>query len=93
MASQKIICSSEQLYKYLSEKVEFFREEVKVKVEDGELQMDGFRCFLCEHQQPFETVVSVKKVRELRKLLSCIHDQPIVLHIGYDNFAIHYIQI
>lgn len=89
----KILVSSKQLYKYLENMIQFVKGEAKIKVADGEVQIDGFRELLVEHRGNMEATVSEAKLRQLRGLLKAITDQPITMHIGYDTFTIYHIQI
>lgn len=74
-----IIVSSGALYKYLSGNIQFWKGCAKVKAQDYELQIDGFRYLGCEIKAPFETDVPVEKLRKLMGLLSKIEDQPLTI--------------
>jgi hypothetical protein len=91
--SSKILVSTAALYNYLTNVLEFNMPEMKVKVADGELQINGFRYLMVDHKGTFETEVSVEKLRRLRKVLSTVTDQPITLLIEYDQFEIRSILI
>lgn len=91
--SSKILVSTAALYNYLTNVLEFNMPEMKVKVADGELQINGFRYLMVEHKGTLETEVSAEKLRRLRKVLSTVTDQPITLLIEYDQFEIRNILI
>jgi hypothetical protein len=93
MDRQRIIVSSGAMLKLLTDKMEFWKDEVKIKVGDGELQIDGFRYLGVEHQSAFETQVTVEKLRKLRRFLLSIEDQPITMWIGWDHFKINQVLI
>lgn len=93
MDNAKIIVSSNQLLKYLENLMQFVKGEAKIKVADGELQIDGFRELLVDHRGEMEATVSEVKLRQLRGLLKAITDQPLTLHISYDAFFIYHIQV
>jgi len=91
--SVKILVSAAQLYNYLTNVLEFNAPDMKVKISDGEMQINGFRYLMVDHKGAFETVVSAGKLRLLRKILSTVTDQPIILRIEYDAFTISHIMI
>jgi hypothetical protein len=82
----KIIISSAQMYKFLSERMEFWKEEVKIAGVDDELIIDGFKGLLCHIKGPFEVTIYVEKLRQLKRLLGTLSDQP--LSIVFDGFKI-----
>lgn len=91
--STKIIVSTAALYKYLSSVLEFNAPEMKLKIGNKEMQINGFRYLDCEHKEQLETEVSVEKLRLLRKVLSTVTDQPITLWVGHDEFTIQHLII
>jgi hypothetical protein len=91
--SGKVIISSAALYKFLSERMEFWKEEVKIVGTNDELIIDGFKGMMCHSKAPFETSVYVDKLRQLRRLLGTITDQPITMNIDGLKIELQYITI
>ena len=89
----KVIISSAALYKFLSERMEFWKEEVKIKWVDDDLLIDGFKGLMCHAKEPFETTVYVEKLRQLRRMLGAISDQPITVHFDGYKIEIQHITI
>lgn len=86
MSNGKIIISSAALYMFLTQKMEFWKEEVKIVGSDDELVIDGFKGLMCAIKAPFECTMETVKLRQLRGLLGKITDQP--LTITFDGFKI-----
>lgn len=86
MSTGKIIISSAQFCKFLSEKMEFWKDEVKIVGTNDELIIDGFKGLLCHIKAPFECTIETGKLRQLKVLLSKMTDQP--LTITFDGFKI-----
>lgn len=89
----KVIVSTAALYKFLSEKMEFWKDEVKIYGADDELIIDGFKGLIVHCQRPFECIIEISRIRQLKRLLGAITDQPITLIIDGFKFEIQHICI
>lgn len=93
MSNGKVIVSSAALYKFLSDRIQFWKGEVKIVGTGDELIIDGFKGLMCYCKAPFECTIETGKLRQLRRLLGTISDQPITLNIDGFKFEIQYITI
>lgn len=89
----KVIVSTVVLYKFLSEKMEFWKDEVKIYGTGDELIIDGFKGLMVHCQRPFECTIEISRMRQLKRLLGAITDQPITLIIDGFKFGIQHITI
>lgn len=89
----KVIVSTAALYKFLSEKMEFWKDEVKIYGTGDELIIDGFKGLMVHCQKPFECTIEIGRMRQLKRLLGAISDQPITLIIDGFKFEIQHITI
>lgn len=75
------------MYKFLSEKMEFWKSDVNIEGSGIDLVIDGFKGLQCEILKPFKKEVPTEKLRQVRRLLGTIQDQPIT--IDFSNYLIH----
>ena len=93
MTTGKIIISTSAMYMFLSEKMEFWKEEVKIVGADDELIIDGFKGLLCHIKAPFECTIETSKLRRMREVLSKVTDQPVTIVFDGFKIEIQYITI
>lgn len=93
MTTGKIIISTATLYKFLSEKMEFWKDEVKIVGIDDELTIDGFKGLLCCIKAPFECPIETVKLRRLKDLLAKVSDQPVTIIFDWSKIEIYNITI
>lgn len=93
MTTGKIIISTAALYKFLSEKMEFWKDEVKIAGIGDELTIDGFKGLLCCIKEPFECTMETVKLRRLKELLGKVSDQPVTIVFDGFKIEIQYITI
>lgn len=93
MTTGKIIISTAAMYKFLSEKMEFWKDEVKIAGADDELIIDGFKGLLCCIKAPFECTMETVKLRRLKDLLGKVSDQPVTMVFDGFKIEIQYITI
>jgi hypothetical protein len=73
------------MLKYLQRIMEFLNTETKVKMIDGEFQIDGFKGLLVESNVDGVLMIPKHKFQHLRRILELVSDQPITIHMGYTS--------